>query len=488
MLPVTGAKDSTENNDKTELQPHRDLCFQNATLAFHLTGVAAGAVVSHLPITPSVTPYVQPLTIEPEMSVSEAPAVDSQVASPAATCPRCHTTKSWGESSWCPDCGYYPIVDKGAVGGASWADDLPATVEEVNDNRTALESIPMWFWGMIAGMIGITGFSVAIRLLFPGEDGESVRGAVALLQLSIGGTSVLVAHIIATKFAMSNDRRINLFDFVIAWFAIWHPTIAALPKTCMRLLAVVWGGIAVITAVTIVGGIDYAAAFRPAHEAPDLKPMKLIGAVAGAAKAQAASKGDKPESMADALNEVASEVDEMSGNVDDSGGSGMTMQEAFDELGDMESELGALTGDLNADLGVNGDVSDLSPEELEAKLREAAEKDRQDVSCFVYGVTIDQRKVPKTFLFAADLNGQHQHVAEIQGVDMNRADYKKLVLRLYKAIQKTPEIPSERKAVWVKPIVTCRLSYAQLTDEAEMDDPRFEAFVVEQRGRFDETK
>ena len=363
------------------------------------------------------------------MSVSEATPAGQHVAVPGETCPRCHTTSSWGENSWCPDCGYYPIVDAGAAEGESWSDRLPEVPKEAEDTRTALESIPMWFWGMIAGIVGITLFSVAIRVCLPGEEGESVRGTITLVQLTIGAISALTAHIIATRFAMANDHRINLFDFVIAWFAIWQPTILALPKNCMRLLSVVWGSIAVITALTIIGGVDWSAAFRPAHEAPKLKPMSVIGAV--------------------------------------------------------EAGMNQMAGGLNEDLDVDGKLSDLTPEELAGQLNEAGPPPRRDLTAFVYGVITNEKKVPTSFLFAATVDGVDQHVVELHAKDVGRLNYRLLVTKLGKAIQKTREIPSEREATWVKPVVHCRLSFQGITEELELDGAKLESFVVGQRGVFD---
>lgn len=421
------------------------------------------------------------------MSVSEATPAAEQVAVPGETCPRCHTTASWGENSWCPDCGYYPIVDAGAAEGESWSDALPETPRETEDNRTALESIPIWFWGMIAGIIGITLFSVAIRLSFPGEDGEKIRSTITLIQLTIGSISALTAHILATRAAMAADRRINLFDFVIAWFAIWQPTIISLPKTCKRLLSVVWGMVAVLTAVAIIGGVDWSAAFRPAHEAPKLKPMKLIGAVAGAAKAQAAQNGDDSGDMGDALGDLAGDVEEMGGDMDGGGGggSGKTLGEAFDELGDVEGGIGKLSAGVTQDLGVDGKLSDLSPEELAQKLAEADEKPRRNLQCFVYGVMTNNKKVPTSFLFAAEVDGTKQHVVELTARDIGKVNYRKLLSKLGRAIQKTPEIDTEREATWVKPVAICRMSFTGITEEQELDDAKIEAFVVGQRGMLD---
>lgn len=418
------------------------------------------------------------------MSVSEATSVEEQVAAPGETCPRCHTTTSWGESSWCPDCGYYPIVDAGAAEGESWSDTLPEAPQEVEDTRTALQSIPMWFWGMITGIVGIVLFSVAIRICFPGEEGEKIRGTITLIQLTIGGISAITAHIIATRFAMANDRRINLFDFVIAWFAIWQPTIIALPKTCLRLLSVVWGTIAVITAVAIIGGVDWSAAFRPAHEGPNLKPMNVIGAVAGAAKAQAAQNGDDPKNMDDALGDLAGGVEEMSGDVG-GGGNAKSLSEAFDELGDVESGIDQMASSVTNNLGVDGKLSDLSPEDLAKKMDEAIEKPRRNLECFVYGVVTNARKVPTSFLFAAEVDGVNRHVVEMTAAEVGKQNYRKLVVKLGKAIQKTPQIDTDREAIWVKPVATCRLSFTGVTEEQELDEAKIEAFVVGQRGVMD---
>ena len=393
------------------------------------------------------------------MSVTEVASAKPDSESTAEACPRCHSTTPWGENSWCPDCGYYPTVDSGSLEGRSWADDLPEVVQEVEDTRTALESIPGWFWGMIAGIVGITLVSVAFRLLF--SEDEDIRGTIALIQLSIGSICLLTAHLIAAKSAMKHDRRLNAIDILLAWFNVWQPTIVALPKTSKRLLSAVWGGIAVLTAVTIIGGIDYAAPFRTEREAA-IKPMALVGAIAGAARAQAA----KDDGFTDMQSQLAAVAGADAGGET---GPAKSLEDAFDELGDVTGQLPG--------------AGDMSPEDL-AKLMDS-EAERPTLNCFVYGVVIDSRNVPVAFLFAANTKGEDQHVAEVPGKDLDPDLYKSIVMKLYKAIQSKPEVPTERKAVWVRPIVTCRLNFDKLTENGELDDPEVEAIVVEQRGRFD---
>ncbi len=388
-------------------------------------------------------------------------------ATPVAgeTCPRCHTTQAWGESSWCPNCSYYPVVDGTGGGESAWADDLPdLPVEEVEDTRSPLQSIPIWFWGMLGGVVGITAFSVTIRLLFPEDDGP--RGMIALSQLSIGFVSMIIAHGIASRDALKTDRRLNINDVALSWFSVWQPSIAQLPNTCRRLLAMAWGAFAVMTAVTIIGGIDYSAPFRD-HKGPDVKPMKLIGTVAAAAKAQAGK--EPPANMAEALNELQSEVAAVqeASNMQAADAGPKSMEYALAELGDMDEQLTGL-GDLDLE---NLDT-DAAIEEMQSIT----------ISCFIYGVETDSSNVPKAFLFAANTQGSDQHVARILTKDLAREDFRTIAVQLYTAIQRTPEIPTTTKAVWVKPIVTCRLSCFGFTELGELKEPKFEAIVVTQRG------
>lgn len=388
--------------------------------------------------------------IEPEDS-SESPEAER-----AETCVRCHTSQEWGESSWCPACGYYPIVDGTAVDGTSWADDLPdAPEEEVKDDGSALESLPAWFWGLLGGVVGITMFSVAIRILFHAK--EDVRGTIALTQLAIGVISVLSAHGLAAKFAMKNDRRVNLNDVLLSWFNVWQPNIQSLPATYSRLRGLVWGGIAVMTAMTIIGGIDYSAPFRvdDPKKTKTQKASAAVGAITSAAKESDEDEVPLDEALND-LQEEQSEEEKARG----AGGSGK-MGDALSELDGVEDQLDAL---------------------LESG---ATEEATIELECFIYGVVTDTRNMPASFLFAADVRGRVQHVAEIRVEQLPPAKFRQIAVRLQSAVQKQPEVPSQRKAVWVKPIVACRLKFNGFTKTGDLRRPEFDAIIVTQRGRFE---
>jgi hypothetical protein len=393
--------------------------------------------------------------IEPKES-SETPAAEV-----AETCIRCHTSQEWGESSWCPACGYYPIVDGAEANGKSWADDLPdAPEEEVEDWGSTLQSLPRWLWGMLGGIVGITMFSVTVRLLF--HNDEDIRGIIALTQLVIGFVSMLTAHGLAAKFTMKNDRRVNLSDVLLSWFNVWSPNIQALPATYTRVWGLVWGGIAVMTAMTIIGGIDYSAPFRvdDPQKTKGPKASAVIGAITRAAR----EAGEEAAPLDDALNDFQEEEsDEEKGR--GKGGSG-EMGKVRSELDGVEDQLEALADETLLENGVTEEAT-------------------IELECFIYGVVTDSKNIPVSFLFAAHVNGRTRHVAEIRVERLPPAKFRQIAQRLHSAVQKQPEIPTQRTAVWVQPIVVCRIKSPGFTSSGDLRKPEFDAILVAQRGRFE---
>jgi len=203
---------------------------------------------------------------ESSASPSVAPANPTDLHE---TCPRCHTTTSWDGNSWCPNCGYYPSVDADAVEDDSWRKFTPPeSVEAVEENIFRL--LPAWFWIMIAGVTAILILGLATRIQYPKEN--SPRGMVALAVLAVGFLSVLVAHAVASRYAIRKDPRIRLSDAIFSWFTIWQPTIGQLPHSRRRIWGFTWGLAASVTAVLIIGGIDYCAPFRTDNQAKS-KPL-----------------------------------------------------------------------------------------------------------------------------------------------------------------------------------------------------------------------
>lgn len=392
------------------------------------------------------------------------------------TCPRCHTTSEWGDSSWCPDCGYYPIADSGDTEGESWLDRLPETPVEQEDNRSALESIPMWFWVMTAGIIGIAVGSVAIRLNL--AEQETLRGRIALGQLAIGLISMVIAHAIAAKFAMAGDRRISVPDIFLSWFNIWQPTIGKLPDTSRRLLAVVWGMIACITAVTIIGGIDYGYPFRD-HTGVDLKPMNVVNAVASAAKAQAAKNGQQGMSLEEAV-----QGEDIAAVAAGASAEAMSMEDAINQLGDMDEKL---LDEMEAPGGPN--AADQSALEKYLNGLPVGRKGMRSVQGHVYAVITNNRNIPTGLLFAIRFEGRWTHLTSVEQSGIPGRTFQRIIQKLNGKMTKGPfvdsaSIPKAKsgsRQVWVRPHVLCEVGFSDAT-HSELKGAQVQSILVNQPG------
>lgn len=383
------------------------------------------------------------------------------------------------------------MVDSGNPEGSSWADQLPeAPVEEV-DNRSALESIPGWFWLLTVGIITIAVGSVAIRLQL--AEQEVLRGRIALGQLAIGLISMMVAHGIAAKFAMANDRRISIPDIFLAWFNIWQPTISRLPGTCRRLLALIWGMIAVLTAVTIIGGIDYGYPFRD-HQGVDLKPMNVVNAVASAARAQAA-KDNEEKTLEEAVS--GDQLDAVASGVS---GDEMSMEDAINELGDMDEKLmeqmdGVEMPQESAESEETDEsqVSESRKELLETLNRlPADEQGIRRVEAAVYGVVLNERNVPTGLMFAVRHKDNWVHLCHIDQPGIPGRIFARIVQKLNGKLasqpfieqDSLPEAESIGRVAWVKQQVLCRLGYAE-AEKGELTDGHVESILISHPAELD---
>ncbi len=319
----------------------------------------------------------------------------------------------------------------------TWKDRI-VTEEEEEPAGSPLSGIPVWFWVMLVGVGAIIVGGVAVHMTTPVEDGT--RGTIALVQLVLGVISFLVAHGVASHHAMKVDPRVNMSDVLLSWFNVWQTTIAHLPKTCLRLFGIVWGLSAALTAVVVIGGIDYSAPFRVDGKTPRrTNPQQAIGAIADAARAQA--------------------------NED------LSMEESLQQLDDPEKTTAA-GGSLAQAM-----KRQPPEEELGTKLFET------EMHCVVYGVLTDEKQIPGGLLFAGNTTGTDQHVAKIDAKNIPRDDFYRITVRLHSAARNESVVPSTYDAAWVEPTVMCRVLFESVGDDGELVKPKFAGIVVNQRGR-----
>ncbi len=368
------------------------------------------------------------------------------------TCARCHTNQDWGTSSWCPNCGFYPTLDAQSVKDESWKAAMPVEEESIPEGNLFAQ-LPAWFWILMGGIVAIvmTGFYIRVEA----ADAESTRGMIALGILPIALTMMAIAHVIASRQAMRHDPRIRFADALISWFTVWQPSITQLPDSRKRIWSMTWGMTAVVTSLLVIGGIDYNAPFRN-KETVKPKPFgnKVIQAVTGAAKA--AGQGSNPGSMEKTLGQLSdpSLVGEAAG------GAPASMEDALSQLTSLPEELEKLK---DQDLT---DVQPLSDIEVD-----------KTILCIVYGVVTNEERLPTSFLFAGKPGNDYQHVAEIYAEDLDEAEYRRLAMKLFTKVQDRPAVPTDYDAVWVDPVLVCKLRYSEMNEDGTVSEAEFDSIV-----------
>jgi len=187
-----------------------------------------------------------------EQAAATAPLSDP--ANPAVGCPNCGDLESWGRSSWCPQCGFYPR--------------LGICVEPANETRSVAvpapkspfemwARLPVWAKVLCCGVLAIFGLSIAIRLgTAPKGFARSLCGVA---QLAAGMGVFLTLHAVAVLTATMKSNRLGFIDAILHPFEVWRPTLQDLPRTGRRVCAASWGFTAAFCAITVIGGIRYSA-------------------------------------------------------------------------------------------------------------------------------------------------------------------------------------------------------------------------------------
>ena len=376
----------------------------------------------------------------------------------ATICQRCQTAQNWKGASWCPTCGYYPFADSDALQDDSWKKFVPeSVVNPVEEDGDFLQSLPVWCRIMAGGIAAIPVFGLLIRILFPETH---PRGLIALVVLAAGLVTILGSHACAVRQALREDKRIRLIDAFISWLCVWQPTFRELPKTCKRTWAFAWGVAAVVTATTVIGGINYSAPFQT--ELPLPERVRVVrgrrinwSQEAGKAFVQAATKGGTHEIY----------IDEIMGD------------DAVAAAGNNEMAMKQAVAAMAAQAGVSAAQMEDVKKQIEQMVTTSLEK--EPIEAIIYGV-VYTKGVATSFLFAGRIEGKYCHVAEIYGDEMSPASYRRITSRLKDQIQEHPAIPATRDdAKWVRPILLCRLRYTKMNDDHTLVAAEFHKVVKE---------
>lgn len=344
--------------------------------------------------TPNVT--------DPSVETADAPEI---------TCPKCNTTTPWKESSWCPDCGYYPGITDAVPEEAKPAD---APVVEEAETPAEKPLLPKWVTWSIGGATTIVVASIGASYYFTYWGGD--RSLVSLIVLLSGIAAFLGAHILTSVASMQESGDVAPFDIIGRPIEMWRPTIHGLPKTGNRIVSGVCGMAAILSALVIIGGLDFNSIFEK-EEVVDSRPGVFKRIVTTAA--DAAPEEDQPETIEDALDAIQPDV-----------------------------------------------------EELDAASSALLPQPGEPLQCVVYGYMNDGKEGIGRLLLAAEVHGTRVHVATL--------DFKKLPphirasmnSRLANLTAENSSVDTRYNGTWVKPSVAFNVDFTGWSMAGELIRPR----------------
>jgi hypothetical protein len=346
----------------------------------------------------------------PSANSSAAPAAGGAPA--AAGCPKCGNLESWGATSWCPRCGYYPKL------GTSVVTDDPAsqtTVAPPTGYLEALARLPKWSYVLAVGVLGIFIMSVAVRVTT--EDDGFARSAWSLMQLLVGGMTFVVVHVYAFIRGGMKASGLSGFDVITRPIEVWRPSFRELPATARRIWIGAWGFTAAVCAMLIIGGIRYSALTD--------------------------DWGFKARPKQNLLKKIKEQA----------------MANAEDGAKDLDEAIKDFAGDEEV------------KKKDKKKKKEEADLEMLSAECLVIGYNVDKKTGQVHELILASLIDEKLQFAGIVSGGIPGEIQRVLQEKLPLIEQETPFLKCPVSARWVKPVVSCRAAFKEWNKSKRMQKP-----------------
>jgi hypothetical protein len=204
--------------------------------------------------------------IEPPASTAPQTA-QAAAADPAKpdvkACPQCGSTEPWGISSWCPNCFYHPRMGQMMVAPPPPDPEvrhfMPGHSAAPDSYADMLKAIPAWVHPLWMGVVAIFAMSAMMSLKMPlGYE----RAVWTLAQAGIGFIAAGAMHVLVFFKAVPNTDKYGPFDLFLKPLDFWRYAIHKLPTGAWRLWIFAWGLTATLSALVLIGGVNYASIFE----------------------------------------------------------------------------------------------------------------------------------------------------------------------------------------------------------------------------------
>jgi len=354
--------------------------------------------------------------LKPSAAKPQAFVDTAATAAAAQTCGKCESTEPWGDSAWCPHCGYYP-----KLGICIPVDAIKA--QHVEEKLEAGE-FPAYMKWLIGGGVLILIASVAARLQVP-VDGPLTMWSIA--QVSLGLFLLLASHIQAYTLSASKNEKLGVFDLVAAPAAVWRGAFESLPNSGWLITRGGWGMAAIVCGFLVVGGLGWDEINSMIASKANGKKFKPLAAIASLAngKGKGKAKGGH-ENVEDAMNALVEELGVQ--DLTNGGGGGPELEE-------------------------------------ETGLKK---------QCAIVGYTKNVDGELKSVLLATMSAGRpDEYVAKVPVAELPASVSSRLAAVLPDMRTRRPSVEVPIQAYWVRPDLTCTMAFEQGAEEGTWSEIKF---------------
>ena len=198
-------------------------------------------------------------SVAPEPELQPEPVEAPTTGARQTVCPKCQSKLADPEGlGWCMKCGYCRATDDAQ---SSLAARAAPNLAPPGPSFMGVQELYQHFLRIPTCLyLGLLGIATVVFVAYCGEmqtvDGSRGRALWTTTQVALGLCAMLGAQVWAAILVAPIDDKIGIRDAIIP-FRLWAMAFKRLPQTGLPMCIASWGLTAVLSALIVIGGLDY---------------------------------------------------------------------------------------------------------------------------------------------------------------------------------------------------------------------------------------
>jgi hypothetical protein len=185
----------------------------------------------------------------------------------ASECPQCRLALIDPTGlGWCRGCGYCRSLEDERA--KALLDQTQTRGPQVSMSGL-VGYIPIWFWVLLAGLVGAFAASCAIGYLLPAGS-NFTRALWTTAQVILGLLAVFACQLFALVQVAAEDEKLGFKDALVPT-RLWSVVCKRLPGTACYLWGATWALALVVSAFVFIGGLGHWYSYLPGAKDKDQK-------------------------------------------------------------------------------------------------------------------------------------------------------------------------------------------------------------------------